>query len=141
MISFSVLIVKHPSKADTGNIPKSKHTEKEMIRKIRTKNYIRSENTTNKTQNQFFRPCKEKGKHMEYQDFLELAVYGNEQWNGAFTQEEIKENAEIYFSDFQFSKRTGETTEIIMELLNLLEEDGEERASEWKTRIEKELNL
>lgn len=141
MISFSALIVKHPSKTDTGNIPKSKHTEKEMIRKIRTKNYIRSENTTNKTQNQFFRPCKEKGKHMEYQDFLELAVYGNEQWNGAFTQEEIKENAEIYFSDFQFSKRTGETTEIIMELLNLLEEDGEEQASQWKRRIEKELNL
>lgn len=78
---------------------------------------------------------------MKYQDFLELAVYGNEQWNGAFTQEEIKENAEIYFSDFQFSKRTGETTEIIMELLNLLEEDGEKQATEWKRRIEKELNL
>ena len=45
--------VKHPSKADTSNIPKSKHTKKEMIRKIRTKNYIRSESPTNKTQNRF----------------------------------------------------------------------------------------
>jgi hypothetical protein len=44
---------KHPSKADTSNIPKSKHTKKEMIRKIRTKNYIRSESPTNKTQNRF----------------------------------------------------------------------------------------
>lgn len=78
---------------------------------------------------------------MEYQDFLELAVYGNTEWNGAFTQEEIKENAEIYFSDFQFSKRTGETTDTIIELLRLLEEDGEEKAVEWKRRIEKELNL
>lgn len=78
---------------------------------------------------------------MEYQDFLGLAQYGNKQWNGSFTQEEIKENAEIYYSDFQFSKRTGETTETILELLRLLEEDGEEQASNWKTRIEKELNL
>lgn len=30
MILFLVLIVKHPSKADTGNIPESKHTGKEM---------------------------------------------------------------------------------------------------------------
>lgn len=78
---------------------------------------------------------------MEYQDFLELSRYGNEEWNGAFTQEEVTENAEIYYSDFLFSKRTGETTEIILELLRLLEEDGEEQASNWKTRIEKELNL
>lgn len=78
---------------------------------------------------------------MEYQDFLELSRYGNEEWNGSFTQEEIKENAEIYYSDFQFSKRTGKTTEIITELLRLLQEDGEEQASNWKRRIEKELNL
>lgn len=78
---------------------------------------------------------------MEYQDFLELAVYGNTEWNGAFTSEEIIENAEIYYSDFQFSKRTGETTETILELLNLLEEDGEKQAIDWKRRIEKELNL
>lgn len=30
MILFLVLIIKHPSKADTGNIPESKHTGKEM---------------------------------------------------------------------------------------------------------------
>lgn len=78
---------------------------------------------------------------MEYQDFLNLSAYGNEQWNGSFTQEEVAENAETYYSDFLFSKKTGKTTEIITELLNLLEEDGEEQASEWKTRIEKELNL
>lgn len=78
---------------------------------------------------------------MEYQDFLELAVYGNEQWNGFFTQEEVTENAETYYSDFLFFKKTGKTTEIITELLRLLQEDGEEQASNWKTRIEKELNL
>lgn len=78
---------------------------------------------------------------MEYQDFLELAVYGNTEWNGAFTSEEIIENADVYYSDFQFSKRTGEATETILELLRLLAEDGEEKASNWKTRIEKELNL
>ena len=53
LISFSVLIIKHPSKADTGNIPKSLHTEKEMIRKIRTKNYIRSESTAEQTPKSF----------------------------------------------------------------------------------------
>ena len=78
---------------------------------------------------------------MEYQDFFELAQYGNEEWSGSFTQEEVAENAEIYYSDFLFSKRTGETTDTIIELLRLLEEDGEEKAVEWKTRIEKELNL
>lgn len=78
---------------------------------------------------------------MEYQDFLNLSAYGNEQWNGSFTQEEVKQNAEIYYSDFLFSKKTGKATEIITELLNLLEEDGEEKASNWKSRIEKELNL
>lgn len=78
---------------------------------------------------------------MEYQDFLELAVYGNEQWNGSFTSEEIIENADVYYLDFQFSKRTGEATETILELLRLLAEDEEEKASNWKTRIEKELNL
>ena len=41
MILFLVLIVKHPSKADTGNIPESKHTGKEMkqennIKKLHT---------------------------------------------------------------------------------------------------------
>ena len=83
----------------------------------------------------------ERKRDMEYQDFLNLSAYGNEQWNGSFTQEEVIENAEIYFSDFQFSKRTGETTDTIIELLRLLEEDGEEKAVEWKRRIEKELNL
>lgn len=78
---------------------------------------------------------------MEYQDFLNLSAYGNEQWNGSFTQEEVAENAETYYSDFLSSKKTGKITEIIMELLNLLEEDGEEKASNWKSRIEKELNL
>lgn len=112
-----------------------------MKAKNRQKNYIRSSSTQSKAQNQFFRPRKEKGKNMEYQDFLELAVYGNKQWNGSFTQEEIEENAEIYFSDFQFSKRTGKATDTIIELLRLLEEDGEEQASQWKRRIEKELNL
>lgn len=70
MISFSVLIVKHPSKADTGNIPKSKHTEKEMIRKIRTKNYIRSESTTNKTQNRFKALKPERKNHMTLENLL-----------------------------------------------------------------------
>ncbi len=78
---------------------------------------------------------------MEYQDFLNLSAYGNEQWNGSFTKEEVIENAKIYYSDFLFSKRTGKATEIILELLRLLAEDGEEKASNWKTRIEKELNL
>lgn len=78
---------------------------------------------------------------MEHQDFLELSRYGNEQWNGSFTSEEIIENADVYYSDFQFSKRTGEATETILEILRLLAEDGEEKASNWKTRIEKELNL
>lgn len=78
---------------------------------------------------------------MEYQDFLNLSAYGNEQWNGSFTQEEVKQNADIYFSDFQFSKRTGETTDTIIELLRLLKEDGEEQASNWKRKIEEELNL
>ena len=142
MISFSVLIEKHPSKADTGNIPKSKKYRKGDDKKNQNKK-LDTERKHRRTKPKIvFKALKpERKRDMEYQDFLELAVYGNEQWNGFFTQEEVTENAETYYSDFLFSKKTGKTTEIITELLRLLQEDGEEQASNWKRRIEKELNL
>lgn len=141
-LTFSLFLIENTQASERQATYQNQIKEKkEMKAEMRQKNYIRSSSIQSKTQNRFLRPSKEKGTNMEYQDFLNLSAYGNEQWNGSFTQEEVAENAETYYSDFLFSKKTGKTTEIITELLNLLEEDGEEQASEWKTRIEKELNL
>ena len=40
---------------------------------------------------------------LDYSDFYDLAVYGNENWKGSFTPKEIACNADCYYSDFKWS--------------------------------------
>lgn len=60
---------------------------------------------------------------MEYSDFYEIAVYGNENWKGSFTQKEIACNAYNYLVDFGYSKVKGTVVSTIQELIDLLLDD------------------
>lgn len=77
---------------------------------------------------------------MDYADFYDIAVYGNEAWKGSFTQKEIACNSYDYVCDFEVSKANKKLNHTIAELINLLKEDGTEECLEWVNRIEREIN-
>lgn len=60
---------------------------------------------------------------MEYADFYDIAVYGNENWKGLFTPKEIACNAYNYLADFEYSKVKGTVVSTIQELIELLIDD------------------
>ena len=60
---------------------------------------------------------------MEYNEFYDIAVYGNANWKGSFTQKEIACNAYNYLIDFEYSKVKGTVASIIQELIDLLLDD------------------
>lgn len=78
---------------------------------------------------------------MTYEDFYEIATYGNEMWKGSFTPKEIAENAHIYYADFQWSKENETIAHNIQELAKLLAEDGSEECKDWLYRMATELGL
>ena len=78
---------------------------------------------------------------MEYEDFYDIALYGNETWKGSFSQKEIACNAYDYKMDFDYSKDTGTLASTIYELLKLLDEDSSEEAKDWALNIRRELNI
>ena len=80
---------------------------------------------------------------MTYEDFYDIAEYGNANWKGCFTPREIACNAYDYLVDFEQSKVRGgyHISSTIQELLRLLDEDGSEEAIDFATQIRKELGL
>ena len=68
---------------------------------------------------------------MEYKDFYDLAVYGNEAWKGCFTPKEIACNAYDYLSEYEVSMKKGEPTPVIQELISLLKEDSKQTHEVW----------
>ena len=78
---------------------------------------------------------------MEYADFYDIAVYGNENWKGSFSPKEIACNAHIYYADFQWSKENEEISFVIKELAKLLIEDNSDDCKEWLYTIASELGL
>lgn len=78
---------------------------------------------------------------MEYADFYDIAVYGNENWKGSFSPKEIACNAHIYYADFQWSKKNEEISFVIKELAKLLIEDNSDDCKEWLYTIASELGL
>ena len=71
---------------------------------------------------------------IDFNFFLELSKYANANWKGSFTQDEVRENAETYFSDWIYSNEHGEPTETIKFLIDNLAEDakvGIEKAREF----------
>lgn len=66
-------------------------------------------------------------KCMKYKNFYNIAQYGNTAWKGAYTAQEIAQNAREYYSDFLTSKNSGGPTFLIRRLMSLLAEDGSEK--------------
>ena len=60
---------------------------------------------------------------LDYSDFYDIAVYGNENWKGSFTPKEIACNADCYYSDFKWSLERGKLAESISTLVANLKED------------------
>lgn len=83
---------------------------------------------------------------MTKKDFLRIAEYGNANWKGSFTPEEVKENAEIYYADFQYSKANDIISETIKTLVKNLADDVREmpdleEPKQWLYQIATELGL
>lgn len=76
---------------------------------------------------------------MKYSDFYNIATYGNNAWNGSYSQSEIANNAADYYADFLWSKANRKLSLVIKELLRLLEEDGTEKCQKWAWKIRKEI--
>lgn len=62
---------------------------------------------------------------MTRDDFLKLAQYGNEHWKGSFTPEEVRQNADDYYTEWVYSKEQGKATHTMKELCKLLIDDIE----------------
>ena len=72
---------------------------------------------------------------MTREDFLKIAEYGNENWKGCFTEEEIQQNADDYYAEWVESDKQGKATHVIEELCKLLIEDGGKQAEEFLEEI------
>lgn len=77
---------------------------------------------------------------MGYEDFYDIAVYGNEAWKGSFTQREIACNAYEYLCEFEDSKAKKRLNSTMLDLVDLLMQDNEDECIEWATRILTEIN-
>lgn len=77
---------------------------------------------------------------MGYDDFYDIAVYGNEAWKGSFTQREIACNAYEYLCEFEDSKAKKRLNGTMLDLVDLLMQDNEDECIEWATRILTEIN-
>lgn len=69
---------------------------------------------------------------MTYNDFLDLAKYANEAWKGSYTDDEVMENAQIYYDEY---KALGCASEIITFLLDELMQDDTPEADEYIKKI------
>lgn len=72
---------------------------------------------------------------MEYSDFYDIAVYGNENWKGSFTQKEVACNAYDYYSEYLWSienKQLAHTIEVLCKnLLDDIESDPDNEQAAW----------
>lgn len=83
---------------------------------------------------------------LKYQDFLNIAEYGNENWKGNYSPEEIRQNADNYFSDYQWSLKNEIVTGTITFLLfNLLQDwnDGNDNDNivSWISQLINDLDI
>ena len=76
---------------------------------------------------------------MTYADFYEIAAYGNENWRGKFTPEEVACNTYDYLYEFEQSKQDGQETKSIKTLILLLVADGSNQCFEWIRNMREEI--
>lgn len=77
---------------------------------------------------------------VDFKFFKSIARYGNENWKGNFSEDELNEYAWDYLNEFEAS-RDDEPTETIKELYNLLIEDGSVVCLDWAYTLATELGL
>lgn len=76
--------------------------------------------------------------------FYDIAEYGNANWKGNFTQEEVQYYAKEYYEEYKISKEQGAATHTIEELCKLLIEDmanGSTEAENFLQDIVNDLEL
>ena len=78
---------------------------------------------------------------MGYEDFYDIADYGNVNWKGSFSPKEVATNAYLYFADYCYSKENDTIAETIKNLAKLLAEDGTVECKEWLYQIADGLGL
>lgn len=82
---------------------------------------------------------------MKYQDFFEIARYGNENWKGYYTEEEVIQNAKNYQENYDWSKANGQVDDYTtIFLLNNLAEDwanGNYEVAKWLREMITELEM
>ena len=67
---------------------------------------------------------------MTFEDFYNIAEYGNKNWKGNFTPKEIAQNAYDYLCEYKSSIEKGYATHTMVELYKLLMEDINEEEYE-----------
>ena len=78
---------------------------------------------------------------MTYEDFYDIAVYINANVERQrFTQREIACNAYEYLCEFEDSKEKQRLNSTMLDLVDLLMQDGDDERIEWATRILTEIN-
>ena len=87
---------------------------------------------------------------LDYSDFYDIAVYGNENWKGSFTPKEIAYNAFVYCMDYRQSAKKDRLTSGLSSLLEMLKEDKrnseiigcyiEDKVEYWIEEIEQIVN-
>lgn len=82
---------------------------------------------------------------MKYQDFLKIAKYGNANWNGNYTEEEVTRNARDYYANYEWSKANKEIDEYTtIFLLEKLADDwanGNNESTKWLREMITEIGL
>lgn len=82
---------------------------------------------------------------MKYQDFLEIAKYGNVNWNGGYNEKEVTRNARDYYANYEWSKANKEIDEYTtIFLLEKLADDWANRNNEptkWLREMITEIGL
>lgn len=82
---------------------------------------------------------------MKYQDFLEIAKYGNVNWNGGYNEKEVTRNARDYYANYEWSKANKEIDEYTtIFLLEKLAEDwanGMDEVTKWLKEMITEIGL
>lgn len=72
---------------------------------------------------------------MDFMDFYDLSVYCNETFKGNYTQREIVQNAYDYYDEFNESVKTGEPTDIINILCDMLANNSCEESEYYLNKI------
>ena len=68
---------------------------------------------------------------LEFEDFYDIAEYGNKNWKGSFTPKEVAQNAYDYMLEYEDSCSRGKATSTIEDLYQLLVDDGSDAVEYW----------